>query len=77
MNVEGLGGIGKHDLLVKYMNDHEIDVLAMQETRSSNIDSYTKDGFVFYFSGNKTDTRSGVGFIVSKNEIPRAQTHAH
>jgi len=71
LNVEGLKEIGKHSMLISYMKNQSIDILAIQETHVTNTDSFKHDNYWFYFSGNKADSHAGVGFIVS----PRFHLH--
>lgn len=69
-NVEGVNRLGKRQILLEYMKHKQIQLLCIQETHGTVVDSFVKDGYVFYLSGQDKDSHAGVGFIVSPQLRP-------
>ena len=77
LNCRGLAENAKRQHLIHIMKEHQIDLLALQETKQKHNSLETLEGYTIYFSatpnmnlmtqrrGNQTTEHHGVGFIVA------------
>ena len=76
-NIEGMTEL-KLAEVCRYMREHSIDIMCMQETRRPNSDHYaTEDGYLVVLSGTAgaNPKFAGVGFVVSPTLRPRVCGH--
>ncbi len=77
LNCRGLAENAKRQHLIHIMKEHQIDLLALQETKQKHNSLEMLEGYTIYFSatpnmnlmtqrrGNQTTEHHGVGFIVA------------
>ena len=73
-NVEGLREVAKYDQIFAFMRKENVHMLAMQETHSTSIQEFSKDGFLILHSAAAGSPNHGVGFIVSPSLRPYVQS---
>ena len=68
LNCRGLAALSKRQQLTYIMQQHNIDIMAIQETKQAFSSTESHDGYTFFFSGkqaNRGPAHYGVGFIIS------------
>jgi len=71
INVQGMADTLKLKNLILMMAEHNLDVLMLSETKSTNYYSYTSEQHLVVLSGNNKDKHAGVGAIIH----PRIRPH--
>ena len=61
LNVQGMAETLKLKSILQIMNEQNLDVVMLSETRSTSYYSYSSEGFLVVLSGNTRDRRAGVG----------------
>ena len=69
-NVEGLREVAKYDQIFAFMRKENIHMLAVQETHSTAIQEFSKEGFLVLHSAAADSPKHGVGFIISPSLRP-------
>ena len=73
-NIEGLREVAKYDQIFAFMRKENVHMLAVQETHSTSIQEFSKDGFLILHSAAAGSPNHGVGFIVSPSLRPYVQS---
>ena len=71
MNVQGFADILKLKNVLQLMEEHNLDVVMLSETRSTSYYSYTSEKHLVVLSSNTNDKHAGVGAVVH----PRVRPH--
>ena len=69
-NIETLIGHGKQESLARFAHNHQIDILALQETKSTASDERKILGGKLLLSGTPQEHMAGVGFYVPPHNLP-------
>ena len=69
-SVEGLREVAKYDQIFAFMRKENVHMLAMQETHSTAIQEFSKEGFLVLHSAAADSPKHGVGFIISPSLRP-------
>jgi len=65
LNIRGTNKLGVREEIVHWMNDNRIDILLLQETKSSQNKREIRKEHTWYFSGNDKDKcHHGVGIVI-------------
>ena len=72
-NIETLIGLGKYETLASFVKSRDIDILMLQETKSTSSNEITSHGGKYLLSGTPTEPSAGVGFYVSPRCLPVVQ----
>ena len=65
-NVEGLKEVTKYDqILIAFARKHDLDLLAMQETKADSSHSFCKPGWEILHSSTPAGKHRKVGFMIS------------
>ena len=61
--------MGKREIIMKWMDQHQCGVLALQETWSSHSSTEKHGHYTWFFSSDKEGKREhhGVGFVIHKS----------
>ena len=68
LNCRGLAALSKRQQLTYIMQQHNIDIMAVQETKQAFSPTESHKGYAFFFSGkqaNRGPAHYGVGFVIS------------
>ena len=71
LNVQGMADTLKLKSILNLMQAHNLDVVMLSETRSTNYYSYTSEQHLVIISGNTRDKYAGVGTVIH----PRLRPH--
>ena len=71
LNVQGFADTLKLKNVLQLMEEHNLDVVMLSETRSTSYYSYTSEKHLVVLSGNTRDKHAGVGAVVH----PRVRPH--
>ena len=69
-NIESLIGLGKHQALAEFVTKKGLDILCLQETKSTASNEIFAKGGKYLLSGTPTDPAAGVGFFVPAKTLP-------
>ena len=69
-NIESLIGLGKHQALAEFVIKKGLDMLCLQETKSTASNEIFAKGGKYLLSGTPTDPAAGVGFFVPAKTLP-------
>ena len=71
LNVQGMADTLKLKSILNLMQSHNLDVVMLSETRSTNYYSYTSEQRLVIMAGNTRDKYAGVGAVIH----PRLRPH--
>ena len=71
LNVQGFADTLKLKNVIQLMEEHNLDVITLSETRSTSYYSYTSEKHLVILSGNTRDKFAGVGAVIH----PRVRPH--
>ena len=71
LNVQGMAETLKLKSVIQIMQEHNLDVVMLSETRSTSYYSYTSEQHLVILSGNTRDRHAGVGAVIH----PRLRPH--
>ena len=71
LNVQGFADTLKMKNVIQLMEEHNLDVITLSETRSTSYYSYTSEKHLVILSGNTRDKFAGVGAVIH----PRVRPH--
>ena len=71
LNVQGMAETLKLKSIIQIMQEHNLDVVMLSETRSTSYYSYTSEQHLVILSGNTRDKHAGVGAVIH----PRLRPH--
>ena len=71
LNVQGFADTLKLKNVIQLMEEHNLDVITLSETRSTSYYSYTSEKHLVVLSGNTRDKFAGVGAVIH----PRVRPH--
>ena len=69
-NIESLIGLGKHQALAELAIKNGLDILCLQETKSTTSNEIFAKGGKYLLSGTPADPAAGVGFYVPPKTLP-------
>ena len=69
-NIETLVGHGKQEALADFVRKRAIDILAVQETKSTSSDERRVAGGKLLLSGTPSEHMAGVGFFIPARSLP-------
>ena len=55
LNVQGLNSLSKREEIMRFMEKHDIDIIALQENKINSNSKEEKNGFYWYFSSDVSD----------------------
>ena len=64
LNVQAMAETLKLKSILQIMNEQNLDVVMLSETRSTSYYSYSSEGFLVVLSGNTRDKHTGVGAVI-------------
>ena len=70
LNVQGMADTLKLKSILNLMATHNLDVVMLSETRSTNYYSYTSEQHLVIMSGNSRDKYAGVGAVIHPSIRP-------
>ena len=73
LNVQGMAETLKLKSIIQIMNEHNLDVVMLSETRSTSYYSYTSEQHLVILSGNTRDKHAGVGAVIHPRLRPHSQ----
>ena len=71
LNVQGMADTLKLKSILNLMATHNLDVVMLSETRSTNYYSYTSEQHLVIMSGNSRDKYAGVGAVIHPRIRPQ------